>query len=164
MTKRADSHTHTPNRAAFTLIELLVVIAIIGLLSTIAVVSLGSARIKSRDVKRKADVLQVQQALSFYYDKYGDLPTGCCSDQACWAPGGAFATALSEFMPTLPQDPSYSKNTAVSCGNWHVYCFVRKTSSSNCFSMWLEDPAAAGSCGGSCTGPVWENYTQTIYQ
>jgi prepilin-type N-terminal cleavage/methylation domain-containing protein len=39
-------------RRAFTLVELLVVIAIIGLLSTVAVVSLAGARSKARDVKR----------------------------------------------------------------------------------------------------------------
>ena len=40
------------NKKGFTIIELLVVISIIGLLSTISVVSLNGARIKSRDAKR----------------------------------------------------------------------------------------------------------------
>jgi prepilin-type N-terminal cleavage/methylation domain-containing protein len=39
-------------RKAFTLVELLVVISIIGLLSTIAVTSLSSARRQSRNAKR----------------------------------------------------------------------------------------------------------------
>ena len=43
------------NKRGFTLIELLVVIAIIGLLSTMAVVSLNSARLKARDAKRASD-------------------------------------------------------------------------------------------------------------
>jgi len=46
-------------RQGFTLIELLVVIAIIGLLSTLAVVSLNSARAKARDAKRVSDVKQI---------------------------------------------------------------------------------------------------------
>jgi len=48
----------------FTLIELLVVIAIIGLLSTMAVVSLNSARAKARDAKRLSDVKQMANILS----------------------------------------------------------------------------------------------------
>jgi len=58
----------------FTLIELLVVIAIIGLLSTLAVVSLNSARQKSRDSKRVADVKQVQTALELYFQDQNLYP------------------------------------------------------------------------------------------
>lgn len=54
-------------RKGFTLIELLVVIAIIGLLSTLAVVSLNNARQKSRDAKRVADIKQIQTALELYF-------------------------------------------------------------------------------------------------
>ncbi|MFH1171716.1 MAG: type II secretion system protein, partial [bacterium] len=44
----------------FTLVELLVVIAIIGLLSTIAFISLNRARAKARDAKRISDVRELQ--------------------------------------------------------------------------------------------------------
>lgn len=60
----------------FTLIELLVVIAIIGMLSTLAVVSLNSAREKSRDAKRIADVRQIQTALELYYQDNNGYPAG----------------------------------------------------------------------------------------
>ncbi len=58
----------------FTLIELLVVIAIIGLLSTLAVVALNSARAKARDAKRVADVKQVQTALELYFNDAQGYP------------------------------------------------------------------------------------------
>lgn len=52
------------NRKGFTLIELLVVVGIIGLLATLAVVAFGSARTKSRDAKRVADIRAVVTAFA----------------------------------------------------------------------------------------------------
>lgn len=60
----------------FTLIELLVVIAIIGLLSTLAVVALDSAREKSRDSKRVTDIRQIQTALELYFSDEEQYPVG----------------------------------------------------------------------------------------
>ena len=52
----------------FTLIELLVVISIIGLLSTLAMVALNTARKSSRDAKRLSDMKQLQTAMEMAYD------------------------------------------------------------------------------------------------
>lgn len=61
----------------FTLIELLVVIAIIGLLSSIIMTSLNSARVKARDSKRLSDILQIRNAMALYQaDHNGDFPNG----------------------------------------------------------------------------------------
>lgn len=51
----------------FTLIELLVVVAIIGMLSSVVLASLNSARQKGRDARRIADLAQMQVALELYY-------------------------------------------------------------------------------------------------
>ena len=58
-------------RRGFTLIELLVVIAIIGILSTIVLASLNTARMKSRDARRLSDIKQLQLALAVYADANG---------------------------------------------------------------------------------------------
>lgn len=98
-------------RNGFTLIELLVVIAIIGLLSTMAVVSLNSARTKARDAKRKHDLQNIKKALDMYYDSNGTYPPAPCgydcngyyySSDASWA---TFQTYLAPYLPTLPIDP-----------------------------------------------------------
>ena len=70
----------TKDNRGFTLVELLVVIAIIGLLSTLAVVALQGARVKSRDAKRVADIKQVQTALELFASERGIYPATAGAD------------------------------------------------------------------------------------
>ena len=63
------------NEKGFTLIELLVVIAIIGLLASVVLLALNSARAKSRDAKRLADVRQLASALELYFNDINSYPT-----------------------------------------------------------------------------------------
>ena len=58
----------------FTLIELLVVIAIIGLLSSVVLASLNSARNKAADAAIQASMFQIRNALELYYNDYGHYP------------------------------------------------------------------------------------------
>jgi prepilin-type N-terminal cleavage/methylation domain-containing protein len=67
----------------FTLIELLVVIAIIGILASVVLTSLNSARKKGQDGKVKSQVTQVAAAAAIYYDNnngsYGPVAANCTS-------------------------------------------------------------------------------------
>lgn len=62
-------------KSGFTLIELLVVIAIISLLSSVVLASLTSARVKTRDTKRAAEVTQIRNAILAYQFQNGKFPT-----------------------------------------------------------------------------------------
>lgn len=100
-------------RRAFTLVELLVVIAIIGLLSTIAAVSLGTARSKGKDTKRIADLKQVRSALDMYYQENGVYPTcgqACATYCDCTTVGWGASWTTMEIRPTyiasMPVDPT----------------------------------------------------------
>ena len=83
-------------RKGFTLVELLVVIAIIGVLATLVLLQLGSARGRARDAKRIADVNQIRGALELYYE-----------DNAGTYPDDIYAAAepLKPYLVTLPMDP-----------------------------------------------------------
>ena len=91
----------------FTLIELLVVIAIIGILSSVVLTSLNSARKKGRDVRRMADIAEFQKALELYYDSNNSYPnTGQSADHVnCENRSPTLDTYLGPFMPTIPHDP-----------------------------------------------------------
>src|SRR6185295_16376583 len=85
----------------FTLIELLVVIAIIGILSSVVLASLNSARVKGRDARRISDIKQLQLALELYYDTNQSYPAG----------SGAASTTLTSlvsnnYISTIPSDPT----------------------------------------------------------
>ena len=58
-------------RQGFTLIELLIVIAIIGILSSIVLVSLSSARNKSRDAAIKTEAQQFARLMAFEFTETG---------------------------------------------------------------------------------------------
>ncbi len=125
------------SQKGFTLIELLVVIAIIGLLSTLAVVALNSARQKARDSKRVADVKQIQTALELYFaDKNGypaaasavTLGTGSqvslCGDTTGSGTSGwkaACAGTDTTYMGLVPAAPTPVDGSCTAAQNSYSY-------------------------------------------
>jgi prepilin-type N-terminal cleavage/methylation domain-containing protein len=81
------------SKKGFTLIELLVVIAIIGILSSVVLASLSTARQKSRDAKRISDIGQIQLALELYFDRVQSYPS--TTPSICGAAGAAPAACAS---------------------------------------------------------------------
>ena len=103
------------NKKGFTLIELLVVIAIIGLLSTMAVVSLNNARAKARDARRLSDIKQLSTILELEAtDGTGSTAlTGCTTAHALTTActnSGQIATYFPNF--TDPSGTVACVNTA----------------------------------------------------
>jgi prepilin-type N-terminal cleavage/methylation domain-containing protein len=70
---RIKTHKKFVSRG-FTLIELLVVIAIIGILSSVVLASLNTARTKGQDAARISSVKSLKTALELYYSTYGTYP------------------------------------------------------------------------------------------
>ena len=99
----------------FTLIELLVVITIIGILASMILASLTSARRNARDIRRVSDVKQIGLALQLYLEGvgFGQYPVG--NNTTCTAPPGALAVddnyglqvlVANGYIASIPRDPS----------------------------------------------------------
>lgn len=118
----------------FTLIELLVVVAIIGVLSSVVLASLNSARGKGRDAARASEIKELEKAIQMYYSDNGSFPSNagclngwCCLGAGdagtCWSGSYHGSTALDnslspKYIGTLPRDPL---NNIAKAGDAYMY-------------------------------------------
>ncbi len=97
------------NQRGFTLVELLVVIAIIGLLSTIGVVSLNSARAKARDAKRLSDIRQLASIMELYFSSNQQYPfspaAGTTLDGGCISEKGTVGVKNAACLADGTENP-----------------------------------------------------------
>ncbi len=116
------------------MIELLVVIAIIGLLASVVLLALNSARAKSRDAKRLADVRQLTTALELYYNDNNSYPTQAAAGVV--STGGTVLGAgilVPNYVGALPTAPTPAESNCTGAGtsqtlnNSYVYISANGT-------------------------------------
>ena len=105
----------------FTLIELLVVIAIIGILSSVVLASLNTARGKGADAAVKSNLNNIRAQAELVYDTAGGSYSGVCADPNV-AKGGAAAAAAGGGTWTCNNSTSaWAGSTALkTSGYWCV--------------------------------------------
>lgn len=94
------------SKKGFTLIELLVVIAIIGILSSVVLASLNSARVKGRIAAAQSSMKSVQAAAIMCGDSNSTLNTPDVTGTTLVCPAIA-----STFYPKLPGVWTYANGT-----------------------------------------------------
>ncbi len=169
-----------PDKKGFTLIELLVVIAIIGILSSVVLASLSSARVKSRDARRMADLNQIRTAVELYYSEHGHYPimaTNWTSFDSTAYKNNAItnpvatnlATALAPYLPSGVADPQ--RGTAGDAG--YLYRSESTTSGASYCILIYRTPENMNSfpshlipmnrCGAVSSGQCTSGYNAIYY-
>jgi prepilin-type N-terminal cleavage/methylation domain-containing protein len=143
-------HINNKRSEGFTLVELLVVIAIIGLLSTLSLVALNSARQKARDALRTADIKQMQTALELYYSDNSSYPiAGTQPGNGKFFITGALATGTANYMGLIPSNPTPLTDGACSNTASHEFIYTQDNGGASYHISYC----LAGGSGGIIKGP-----------
>ena len=120
-------------RRGFTLIELLVVIAIIGILSSVVMVSLNTAREKARDTQRAANIRSLTNAVELYRTDTGTFPQlGTINIGSNVA--GLSTLLVPTYISAIPADPQGLQNEYVWNDDGYGFLVYRETEDGYCMS------------------------------
>jgi prepilin-type N-terminal cleavage/methylation domain-containing protein len=142
----------------FTLIELLVVIAIIGILSSVVLASLNTARSKGNDANIKSNLATIAVQAELYYDANSNTyGTAAGSIATCPGAAGSMFDADSTIEQAVASAESANGANNVSCGGTTSAYIVFSALPGTSGSYWCID--STGFKGAISTAPTGTDYT-----
>jgi prepilin-type N-terminal cleavage/methylation domain-containing protein len=148
----------------FTLIELLVVIAIIGILSSVVLASLNTARGKGSDAAAKSNLNNIRAQAEIVYDNTGGYATVCTDSNVTRAVTSAATNEGFTWTSTANNSTSVACTNAT--GTWAAWVNLAKGVGGT--NYWCVDntgtsiqktvapsAATATTCNGSSASAAW---------
>jgi len=120
------------NKKGFTLIELLVVIAIIGILSSVVLASLNTARGRGSDAKVKSQLAGARAGAELYFDSNNGYGVSTMAAPALPCTGAMFIDSGSGLLQYTGTASSWPTGTTLSCqSSANAYAISASLNSSN---------------------------------
>jgi len=133
------------NSRGFTLIELLVVIAIIGILSSVVLASLTTARTKGQDAAVTSQIASLRSQAELYYSSNSNSYTGFCENTTLAGNPSAIMAGITS------QVPAFSKASETNC-----------VASSTGWAVWAPLPSGVGGFCADSSGKSASSTGSTI--
>lgn len=136
------------NKKGFTLIELLVVIAIIGILASVVLASLNSARSKGADASIKSNMANIRAQAELWYDNNGQT-YGASSVCTAGSETGVFTDTV--ITSAISQIETQNGTGTVTCAtsadgqSWAIMSPLKST------GTWCVDNTGSAGSGTSVT-------------